>query len=259
MGYLIRAGLSASNSYFVSGSIWFRLIGGMNQNLLSIYTSDANGGPDGGLQMFMTAGSNLGPSYPRAGVDITFSAAGYGLNHFGAVAGEFVVTGDAWHNLAFAIDANHTGVPSILYGDPDPYNAILVFDGVSRGFVTGNFPSTPDIEPIKFSGMDVGIPDLPGSAYADGGVESLPAVAFGDYQIWTGKFIDWSNPSNYSKVVSISGGHGTPVDPKIAAAAFGTQTILFEGNAASFVNNLGTGGAFTKIGTATDFTPAESF
>jgi hypothetical protein len=48
---------------------------------------------------------------------------------------------------------------------------------------------------------------------------------------------------------------GTPVNPAVAAALFGPQTFLFQGNAASFVNNAGTGGEFTKTGTVTDVTP----
>jgi hypothetical protein len=36
---------------------------------------------------------------------------------------------------------------------------------------------------------------------------------------------------------------------------FGPPTFLFQGNAASFVNNAGTGGDFTKVGTVTDIAP----
>jgi hypothetical protein len=45
------------------------------------------------------------------------------------------------------------------------------------------------------------------------------------------------------------------VGRSVAAAAFGTPTFLFKGNAAAFANNAGTGGSFTQTGTVTDFTP----
>jgi hypothetical protein len=45
------------------------------------------------------------------------------------------------------------------------------------------------------------------------------------------------------------------VNPSVAVEAYGTPTLLFTGNAASFVNNAGTGGDFTKTGTVTDIAP----
>ena len=48
---------------------------------------------------------------------------------------------------------------------------------------------------------------------------------------------------------------GGPAPTSEAAAAFGTQTILFTGRASEFIVNGGSSGAFTKTGTVTDFTP----
>jgi len=59
-------------------------------------------------------------------------------------------------------------------------------------------------------------------------------------------------PDNLAKFITPD---GKPVNPTVAAAAFGTPTYLFKGNAAGFTNNQGTGGAFTKISTVSDFTP----
>jgi hypothetical protein len=92
-------------------------------------------------------------------------------------------------------------------------------------------------------------------------VVSNPIVRYGDFQLWVGQYIDWTNPTNFSKVVNISGGHGTPVDPRTSAAAFGPQSVLFKGKSsdASFYTNAGTAGAFTKTGTITDFTPTPTY
>jgi hypothetical protein len=74
---------------------------------------------------------------------------------------------------------------------------------------------------------------------------------YGDVQIWVGQCVV-PTPDNLAKFRTAD---GKPVNPAVAAAAFGTPTFLFKGNASSFVNNQGTGGAFTKTGTVTDVTP----
>jgi hypothetical protein len=95
----------------------------------------------------------------------------------------------------------------------------------------------------------------------NGGVAEPPvAKQYGDFQVWN-TFIDPTVPANYAKFVKIKDGIGTPADPRIAAAFFGQQTILFRGKSsdASFYVNRGDAGPFSKTGTISDFTPAPSY
>jgi len=69
-------------------------------------------------------------------------------------------------------------------------------------------------------------------------------------QVWVGTIIDPTIPENYAKFVN----GGSPVDPVIAATAFGQQTLLFDGDASptGFQKNQGTAGdIFTLTGMLT--------
>lgn len=90
-------------------------------------------------------------------------------------------------------------------------------------------------------------------------VAAQPALQMADFQMWFGQYIDWTDPDNFSKVVKITNGVGTPVNPSTAANAFGSQDILFKGNASSFYTNRGSGGIFTQVGTINNFTPTPSY
>jgi hypothetical protein len=68
-----------------------------------------------------------------------------------------------------------------------------------------------------------------------------------DVQIWLGTFIDPSVNGNILKFVDVD---GKPVDPAVAAAAFGQQTFLFSGDSTAFATNQGSGGACALTGTA---------
>jgi hypothetical protein len=103
------------------------------------------------------------------------------------------------------------------------------------------------------NGFEFGVP-----CQSDDAPYQVP-LDFGDCQMWFGKFIDWSSSTNFSKIVSVAAGKGVPVDPAIAAAAFGQQTILFKGDHTHFPTNLGTGGTFSLVGTNIDFTPTPSY
>lgn len=63
-----------------------------------------------------------------------------------------------------------------------------------------------------------------------------------DMQFWAGQFVDLTNAANLAKLIS----GGKPVDPAVAAAAFGTQTLLHSGDATNF-NNQGSGGLFQLV------------
>lgn len=105
---------------------------------------------------------------------------------------------------------------------------------------------------MSVNGTEIGIPSQSADA------ASNKKIDFGDVQVYFGQYIDPQDTDNFSKFVAISGGHGYPADPTIAARAFGTQSLLFKGNKTAFLTNAGNGGAFTKTGTVNDFTPTPS-
>jgi hypothetical protein len=182
-----------------------------------------------------------------------------------------------WHHAFIAIDLSGAGTISAPTGFSPQimFPARMVLDGVScaQGYnphngsiLTPNYIfSSPDcyapstVYSISSDLVKVGLPYVSDNVGTDG--PGSRARDYGDFQAWFGQFIDPTVPANFAKFVSISGGKGTPVDPAIAAAAFGQQSILFKGKSsdASFFVNHGTAGSFTKVGTASDFTPAPSF
>jgi peptidoglycan hydrolase-like protein with peptidoglycan-binding domain len=83
--------------------------------------------------------------------------------------------------------------------------------------------------------VSIAIPDI-----STGGEFPGPTLDMADLQFWDGVSADLSDPTVVAKFIS----GGKPVDPAVAAAAFGKQTILFSGDASTFVTNQGTGGAF---------------
>lgn len=184
-----------------------------------------------------------------------------------------------WFHLMVAIDASHTS----SYADPFNGNKFyMVLNGVAlsvRSSVSdvtrtnGNFiPAMNDsvrndfgfgpfkwiggssseyltvgnIPPIDFdlSGTEIGIPSQRASIY-----KNTQLLDMADVQIWVGQYIDPTDPANFEKFVSISGGRGFPASPYGAAIAFGPQTYLFTGNSSTFYDNQGTGGVFSKSGT----------
>ena len=91
------------------------------------------------------------------------------------------------------------------------------------------YPSGPQ-------GETVVLPDL----LNDGVYGPATTTTMADFQLWDGVFVDLSVPANLAKFIQ----DGKPVDPAIAAAAFGKQTLLFSGDKNTFGNNQGTGGAY---------------
>jgi hypothetical protein len=73
-----------------------------------------------------------------------------------------------------------------------------------------------------------------------------PSIRYGDVQIWVDQYIDASNADNLAKFRDAD---GKPVNPSIAAAAFGAPTYLIRGPASAIETNGGTGGDFVKTGT----------
>jgi len=79
----------------------------------------------------------------------------------------------------------------------------------------------------------------------------------GMLMVWFDQFIP-ATPSNLEKLVIVSDGIGRPAPMAVAAAAFGEPQLKFKGGAESFKTNLGAGGAFSKVGTLTNFNPTPS-
>jgi hypothetical protein len=101
---------------------------------------------------------------------------------------------------------------------------------------------------LAINGNEFALPCV--SENAAGGVN--PSIRYGDVQIWVDQYIDASNADNLAKFRDAD---GKPVNPSIAAAAFGAPTYLIRGPASAIETNGGTGGDFVKTGTVIDATP----
>lgn len=167
----------------------------------------------------------------------------------------------SWNHFFIAADATPGGSSDKAYVYIDAVRQPLGTSGIpSDTYSTSTtapynnnfFDYSQPIE-FGFSGADLGIPNPPEN------LTFAPKVQYADFQMWIGTFIDPTDPTNFAKFVSVSDGVGTPVDPAIAASAFGEQTLLHMGGADAFFINRGTGGTFTKSGTIGDFTPTPSY
>jgi hypothetical protein len=283
MGYLLRSGgLSVSNSPYISLSTWIRV---PSASIVQTPYSQS--------KLFLVAATDLNYDYLQIYINFNFFP---GINHsiqFGVTASAPQSGGshnddagwgtsgiafafDTWHHVFIAMDTNHAGnspTDTGPYPDPplDPKKGICFFDGVNISPIgngtlsqnktipgeSGYYPHTVAWS-AGVSGIPVGVPFLDGMQVNWSG-QVTPIIEMSDYQLWVGQFIDPTVSGNFSKFVKISGGKGTLVDPAIAAAAFGQQTILFKGNSTQFPVNRGIGGAFSLVGTNTDFTPTPSY
>jgi len=163
------------------------------------------------------------------------------------------LTVGSWFHLAAAINT------------VTPAACNIVINSVNRNATHNGTLSndTGSSYSIPINGESAGLPFNLNWKYGGGQTQAdyQQIMEFSEVQLWFGQYIDWTDADNFAKVVKVAGGVGTPEDPAIAAAAFGTQQILFRGKAsdASFYVNRGDGGAFTKTGTVTDFTPGPSY
>jgi hypothetical protein len=271
MGYLYKSSPTIFNSSKATFSVWFQTKSNASVRAETLISIRAN--PDNNYQYF----------------ELTYNFAT--ISPLGIVPSLILNTGnaDGWHgNWPFVylrdissvegpggpwIDGSNYStagqwmhyICSVDWSLYDASNAAYgvgweVLNGVAiRGSGFGGFlGATP--ENITFSGCQIGVPSLVDHYDPSGPppTQTTPTV-LGDFQFWAGIAPDVTSPSVFNKFVSVSGGHGTPVDPAIAAAAFGQQTILFKGDHTHFPNNLGTAGAFTLVGTDVDFTPTPSY
>ncbi len=184
--------------------------------------------PSGGGLNYVAIGANFN-------TDISFQAGHLNTPsptsffNFGSADGLFQL--NTWTHIAGSVNTNFAAGLKIgqLY-----VNRLNVLDPA----VTND--SAPAFD-ASWSGSDFYIPD--------NSTDGPPGNDAADMQWWIGQFIDWSVPSNLAKVID---SNGKPVDPAIAAAAFGQQTVLFTGDASTFGTNQGTAGAFALTGTLTN-------
>jgi hypothetical protein len=168
---------------------------------------------------------------------------------------------NGWFHI-FACQDNSAGGVGYCY-----VNGVRLASSPPGGGAYGLFSAPSDLSSatpydIALNGAPIGIPTQPELLdYVDsvGYHIKQPALRYADFQMWVGTFIDPTVSENFAKFVSIKDGVGTPVDPAIAASAFGEQTFLHKGDKDHFWINLGTGGAFIKSGTIDNFTPAPSY
>jgi hypothetical protein len=147
-----------------------------------------------------------------------------------------LITPDVEHHIFMSADTNHPAGEKIafLYVDGvdvlNPANTIDSSDAFSMVFnITDDAGRVMCVPDDEFGG-------------------EISGRSGGDYQLWLGQAIDPTVGDNFSKFWA----NGAPVDPAIAAAAFGQQTVLLQGPAATLATNTGSTGTFMKIGTLTD-------
>src|SRR5436305_5605124 len=81
---------------------------------------------------------------------------------------------------------------------------------------------------------------------------ALARSAFFDWEIWIGKYLDFSNADNRRFFLNAD---MTPAPFGLANAILGTPTFAFEGGKDTFPINLGTSGPFDSEVTLEDYTP----
>jgi hypothetical protein len=159
--------------------------------------------------------------------DLTVDTGGSGSSfHFGSDDG--AVSASVWNHCLFSVDTNRPA-------------------GQKIGFVLLN--GTSVLDPANTTDSDAAfLNDLNGSDIIIAGNDNSASNIdqdVADIQFWNNVAVDFSNPANVAKFISA----GKPVDPAVAAAAFGAPTISFIGNAAAWTSQAAAQG-FTISGTA---------
>lgn len=145
---------------------------------------------------------------------------------------------NVWHHFIASWDTNYPRGQKIFS---------IYVDGVNVETPTTSRTDTSDAAPVQWSYYN----DAESTVFViPADVGTAQALDMADFQLWDGVFVDFSVPANLAKFIS----GGKPVNPSIAAAGFGQQTLLFSGDRKTFPVNQGTGGAFTVTGNLTDAT-----
>ncbi len=166
---------------------------------------------------------------------------------------------DTWHHLAFGYDGSNGIVGDgfhALSGSP-VFNVVL-----DRSTLTGTSSATDPIinvfnidrgsSGMYVNGLQLGVPTT--KFRQESGFFDNQKIDMAYYQVWFNQYIDWTDSTKLNKVITTDG-HPADTTGDLALAAFGPRSFFFKGGAAAFSVNLGSGGAMTKVGTLTDFTP----
>lgn len=171
-----------------------------------------------------------------------------------------------WNFFAVSIDASPGWTVSIaLNTDIFPnIDADLSFTCAYRSLAAPDvlsFDDRPQNRNFEFALNDgeLAIPRQSHYTNDDGYFYKVENVRLAAVQVWTGKFIDFSQSSICEKFVKAD--HDDPtkplmVSPSVAQAAFGKPTFFFDGPPSKFAINRGSGGEFTKTGELKSFRPA---
>jgi len=176
-------------------------------------------------------------------LDDTTPDAGYFSNDSGTSTRAY--SSDTWFHLFASWNTDFAApdkILNILVNGTNVVDASDYFDlnGLAAAVQWSTFHGSP-------GGNGIQIPSVTLSGFPS------YAMDMADFQIWDGTYIA-PTPENLAKFIS----NGQPVDPAVAAAAFGQQTILFSGDTTTFGTNQGTGGAFTLTGTLTNASTSPS-
>lgn len=285
MTYMYLPSMPMPDANQMSFSMWFRIptVGGFafnNRQYLLMFGAD--GADDllnvSGLEVKDVGGGNwkftftvwggiINPSPPPA-VDSIF-------NRYQSES--IALTRDVWHHIAIGYDGSGTPpFPEFGYTLSSTPVFKVMIDGVNRPQqLTSHspwdtLPADVFIDSVFYdidrasSGMYVngfkfGVPSL-GAQIASSSIPSYE-VKFAYYLVWFNKYIDWTNTTNFNKVVvdKGAGGRVPPDRGEAAVAAFGTPNFWFyrdKKRKVSFQTNKGSAGSMSVIGTApSDFKP----
>lgn len=184
-------------------------------------------------QSFSQVGFNFSTDYGLEFRDTT------DILEFDGGSDDGVITIGSWAHIFWSADMNYAAGLKVcnLY-----VNGVNVFDPANTD---DNHPAFS----IGIFGKTFIVGDLPFGSI------SLQEQDLADVQIWVGQTIDPSVPGNIEKFIS----SGKPVDPAIAAAAFGQQTYLFSGDYLHFPINQGSSAdTFAVTGTLTNASTSPS-
>ncbi len=148
---------------------------------------------------------------------------------------------DTWYHVLFSVDTNHA--------DGSKWFALYI-NGVLQNVI-----DSADGHPAYSIDWD----NSGGFSVCASDQDDPSTIAdFCDVQIFPGlrivKVDNTIDPTNIANFIS----GGKPVDPAVAAAAYGAPAILFSGDATTFPTNQGTGGSFTLTGSLTNASSSPS-
>lgn len=222
--YLSNAALTAVDSSSVSWSYWFKASAtdGMVQWVVD---------PDGNY----SNDSNISGGTGHTDVNFEFNddnGNSLGINYFDFTRGD-------WHSVIVSVDTNHAEGLKV---------AAAYLDGVLWT------PDSIDDASAAFLPAIAGLPFFFGDdSFGDGYVGD-----FADFRFMVGTSLLSGSTIPDATLRLFIDADGKPVDPATATATLGTPTILFTGNAAAFVTNHGSGGAFTLTGSLTNASTSPS-